>query len=115
MASTEAAFSTKTRLTVRQRSGGICERCGVSPAVQMHHRTPRGSGGSSDTSLDCPCNALHLCVKCHGTVESSRTYAKSRGWLVLRNLTTYATPVLYRGRWTFLNCDGSTSRTERPT
>lgn len=107
----QSKFSTTTRLTVRRRSGGWCERCAVSPASQMHHRDARGMGGSYDEALDSPCNALDLCEKCHRWIESNRKFSMTRGWLVGHGQEASEVPVLYRGRWMILSDDGALRRT----
>jgi hypothetical protein len=37
----------ESTVIVKQRSRGVCERCLHAEAVQVHHRTPRGAGGSA--------------------------------------------------------------------
>ena len=49
-----------TRRLIRQRSWGICERCGRKPASEAAHRVGRGVGGKWD-----PSNLLDLCHDCH--------------------------------------------------
>ena len=89
------------RPVILRRSGGRCEiavpnQClGRAPvmmveqadgqevpvAANVHHRRPRGQGGSND-----PANLLHLCgsgtTGCHGYIESNRTVARANGWLL---------------------------------
>ena len=45
---------------VRRRSRGICERCELLPATDMHHRVTRARGGPGDAF-----NLAHLCSECH--------------------------------------------------
>ncbi|WP_405137474.1 hypothetical protein [Nocardia sp. NBC_01388] len=98
---------------VVSRSGGICEldSCGV--ADVLHHRRPRGAGGTSLAWVNQAANAMHLSNECHLRVEgrlpdSSRHVSKVRGWLVSQNGTRTAVDVrvLYRGRWALLTDDG---------
>ena len=57
----------------------LCVRCGKSQAVDAHHVTPTGRGGSDD-----PASGVGLCRACHDyithTVEGIRE-AKARGLL----------------------------------
>lgn len=45
----------------RDDVGEVCERCGESERLQVHHRKPVAAGGSH-----CPDNLEVLCVYCHG-------------------------------------------------
>lgn len=47
---------------VKDRSGGVCERCGEAPATEIHHK--KGSYGQMD-----PLKRVHLCNACHCIVE----------------------------------------------
>lgn len=75
----------------RTRDGGLCARCGVtlSGLSSLHHRKPRGMGGTKDPRSDDPRNLIHLCgsgtTGCHGHIESHRQQAYETGWL-LRSL-----------------------------
>lgn len=106
---------TKTRSTgpeerIRQlvlaRDELRCQRCSASVkwgGCQVHHRLPRGLGGSSDPAINEPCNLLTLCSGCHGRVESYRTEAYAHGWLVERGRNPADVPVLRFGRtWSWL-------------
>ncbi|WP_282580680.1 HNH endonuclease [Microbacterium aurugineum] len=46
----------KVRDAVQERSGGICEGCGIRRATDMHHRKYRSRGGKHT-----PSNLVHLC------------------------------------------------------
>lgn len=48
----------------------------------VHHRQPRGSGGSSRPEINALSCLLDLCPTCHETVELNRTWAKEHGLLV---------------------------------
>lgn len=55
---------------VRDRSGGMCERCLVRPATEIHHRRYLSRGGKHNVA-----NLLHLCGHgnydgCHGEAHS---------------------------------------------
>ena len=68
---------------VKNRSGGLCERCWLRSAKEVHHRTPRGQGGSRNNSRINRCdNLVHLCSPCHRSeVEMDRDQARRDGWL----------------------------------
>lgn len=100
-------FSKPVRDVVHARSGGRCERCGENQAVQVHHRRPRGMGGSSREDTNTPANALHLCVACHQHIESNRDEAHSLGWLVRQHHSPSVAPVFWRGEWRWLDDDGA--------
>lgn len=104
------------RLVVVSRAGGSCELCGVPvafvdddgqvtplAAYSVHHRQPRGMGGTDDPAVNSPVNLLLLCGTgvsgCHGVVESQRVLAKANGWLVPRPTDPASVPVeLHDGR-----------------
>lgn len=56
------------RQQVRQRSGGICERCHLNPATQCHHDTYERLGHERLEDL------RDLCTACHRFVENLSTY-----------------------------------------
>jgi len=76
--------------TVRRRSQNRCERCGTDDALRwsLHHRKPRGMGGSKDPAINSPANIVLLCgsgtTGCHGWIESHRAEAYTDGLLVYR-------------------------------
>lgn len=77
------AFSAHTRDLVYARSRGRCDVCGSQTAAgQYHHRKPRRMGGTSDSSLGTPANALYLHHGCHERIESNREWAYRNGYLV---------------------------------
>lgn len=79
---TGGAFDFDVRLAVLMRSGGLCERCRANPADQMHHRRPRGMGGTSVEWVGQAANAAHLCAACHRWVEAHRASSLMFGWLI---------------------------------
>lgn len=101
------------RAAVLSRSEGRCERCGKAPDwhASVHHRQPRGMGGSRQAHLNRPGNLLLLCgsgtTGCHGWVESHRADAVASGYIVPRFAVPQTTPVLYRmSTWVILDDDG---------
>lgn len=58
-------------------------------AWSVHHRRPRGSGGTSVPWINFPSNLILLCgsgtTGCHGWVESHRDEARALGFLVALN------------------------------
>jgi len=93
-----------TRATVLLRSGGDCERCGRSVAntpADLHHRRPRGMGGTKAPDIHAAANLVLLCRDCHTWVETHRTEASEHGWLVLRRdpREPIDVPVWCAGEW----------------
>ena len=84
--------SAETRASVITRSSGRCERCAESLGgvfgYSVHHRTPRGMGGSVKKEINESANLIVLCgsgtTGCHGWVESNRTEARKQGYLLYR-------------------------------
>ena len=87
---------------VKARSQGRCERCGKSESLRwsLHHRKPRGMGGSRDPMINSPANVILLCGSgtegCHGWVESNRQECYESGLLVHRNDDPSEIPVTLR-------------------
>lgn len=85
-----------------------CERCAERPYEQIHHRKPRGMGGSrNDPGINLPSNLLALCRICHEATESNREQAYEYGWLVRRQHDPSVQPVWVGGRFVVLTNDGS--------
>lgn len=75
------------------RDDGACVRCGAQVTHQprgvawsIHHRRPRGMGGSRSPEVNATPNGLVLCgsgtTGCHGWVEAHRDRARQEGLLV---------------------------------
>lgn len=82
--------TTATRGRVLERDGFRCVRCGVSIEGRphnVHHRDPRGMGGTSDPAANSPANLITVCgsatTGCHGWIEGNRAAAAELGFLVL--------------------------------
>lgn len=101
-----------TVTAVHARSQRRCERCGTDSALRfsLHHRKPRGMGGSKDPAINAPANVLLLCGSgtegCHGWVESHRAEAYTDGLLVYRNDDPAESPVTLRYGTVFLDDEG---------
>lgn len=95
---------------VRGRAMDACERCGLAVSMdgcQVHHRQPRGAGGSRNPEINSPANLLLLCSECHTWVESNRTTSYEQGWLVHRGHNPEKCPVWLAGRgFSFLTIHG---------
>jgi len=94
---------------VRRRSQNRCERCGTDDALRwsLHHRKPRGMGGSKDPAINSPANIVLLCgsgtTGCHGWVESHRAEAYIDGLLLYRKDDASEMPVTLRYGTVFLD------------
>ena len=97
---------------IQARSGGRCELCGASGSMRwsLHHRIPRGMGGSKDRRLNLPSNILLLCGSgtegCHGWVESNRAIAYAEGLLLHRNDDPAQSPIKTAEGWAILDDEG---------
>ena len=101
-----------TVAAVHSRAQVRCERCGTreSEYWSLHHRRPRGMGGSKNPALNAPSNILLLCgsgtTGCHGWVESNRAEAYETGLLLHMWQIARETPVtLWHGTF-LLDDDG---------
>lgn len=77
----------------------------------IHHRRPRGLGGSRRADTNDCANLLTLCTPCHVHVESHRGEALSNGWLVPQGTdpATVGCLVEHGSRFVYLSADGSYS------
>lgn len=83
---------------VLARSEGACEimaRCCTHTATDLHHRRPRGMGGSGRDDTNTAANALAACRACHMWVESNREWAIENGFLLGQRSSTDV-PVWWR-------------------
>ena len=99
------------------RANYRCEICGGSlmgmDGMSIHHRKPRGMGGTVDIRINNPSNLMAICgsgtTGCHGWLESHREDAYIKGWLVHRNDDPANIPVVIdggvRNRLVFLTDD----------
>ena len=101
------AIPGKLRKYIHERDEGRCQRCGRfigSGPRSVHHRRPRGMGGSKYANTAA--NLLLLCGTgtsaggCHAWVEGSRTRAEKYGFLVRQGHDPAAKPVFrYLRSW----------------
>lgn len=80
---------TAVRRRVHDRDGMCCVRCGISvahTARSIHHRQPRGAGGTRGPQAHRLSLLVLLCgtgtTGCHGWIESNRAEARALGWLI---------------------------------
>jgi 5-methylcytosine-specific restriction protein A len=99
-------FSSHVRATIHERAQGWCERCGGERGWEIHHRRPRGAGGTRRPETNLPSNGLLLCAASHRRIESQRAEAYEHGWLVHQTSDPREIPVLYRGTWVLLDDRG---------
>lgn len=90
-----------TRLLVYARAQERCEICGVyAYGGSLHHRRPRGMGGSKRPETNQASNLLLLCgsgtTGCHGTTEAARLDAIDAGRILRQGQTPADVPVLTR-------------------
>jgi len=110
------------RRLVIARANGCCERCGktVTGQYSIHHRKPRGMGGTKDPAINSPANLLLLCGSatspdgCHTAVERFRASAVTTGFVVAQSADPEAVPVKMRNGWWLLRSDGTRVPTVRP-
>lgn len=104
-----------TRDLVYGRDGMHCVICGESYLLQQHHRAPRKAGGTSRPEINSPANLITLCSTCHSWVESDRTTALDRGFLVpsWRNPADIA--LIHHGVWSLLTHDGRVIACDPPS
>lgn len=101
------------RRLVRERDGDRCTMCGArlwNEYRSVHHRAPKGMGGSA--LLESPANLVTLCGTgntggCHGKAHSNPQWARNHGWIVSRSLNPAEIPVDCHDGWHYLSDDGS--------
>lgn len=83
------SFTTTQRETIVTRDGSRCVRCGTGVGnvpSSVHHRKPRGMGGTRDPRSSDLRNGVLLCgtgtTGCHGDIENDRAAAYDDGWLL---------------------------------
>lgn len=105
--------SEEVRQTVRNRDHHRCVLCGI-PSGEIHHRRPRGMGGTRQTWINLPANLVVLCRRCHTEVESRRERYRDLGFLIpMGDDTAEMIPLTYPDRFVFLFNDGTTETLPR--
>lgn len=100
-------FPPLVRTLIYERSAGRCERCNEwASDCEIHHRRPRGAGGSKRLDTNVASNGVLLCASCHRHVESYRAQSFDDGWLVRQSQSPKDIPVYRRGEWVLLDDEG---------
>lgn len=87
-----------------------CVICGETYQLQIHHRRPRGSGGTSRPESNQPANLLLVCLEHHAWIESNRDTARQSGYLVPQHIDPENVLLVWHGAWAFLCNDGTVHR-----
>lgn len=90
---------------VRARDGDQCRRC-HREYQQIHHRKPRGMGGTRDPLINSPSNLVCVCQTCHQWIETHRVDALRDGWLVSQWGDPASTPIVINHLPVWLSPDG---------
>ena len=100
--------TTATRELVLHRSTYRCERCSdeVWAGFHIHHRRPRGMGGTSREDTNHPSNLLVVCPACHTWIEANRLAALELGYLVRQHDNPATVPVVTPWGRVLLTADG---------
>lgn len=106
------------RMSVFARAGFKCERCGKALGggehVSVHHRQPRGMGGTHNAQVNSLSNLMALCgsgtTGCHGWIEMNRAIALEEGWLVSKWGDPSTIPVNVKGTKVYLTEEGGYGR-----
>lgn len=95
----------KCRELVRERSEGLCERCGLA-GHSVHHRRKRSHGGPWD-AINCVMVCGDGVRGCHGWIEHNPNAAHDEGFHVRPWEDEREVPVLRWGSLVLLRADGS--------
>lgn len=110
---------TANRQTVQGRAFGHCERCDrPTVAAHLHHRRPKGLGGSSAPDRHDVSNLVHLCPDCHSWAHGHPKDAAEAGFLVPRSSgqSPLQVPIVdLSGRIRWLDDEGQYLRHPRET
>lgn len=111
----EVKFSEKVRNQIRDRANDRCEMCGsLALYHQIHHRRPRGMGGSKDPDTGSAANGLWVHPSCHSKIESNREQAYQKGYLVRQGMDPTSIPVKMGLHWYMLDHHGTRTRVSGP-
>jgi len=105
----DGAFTEKDRELIRQRADNRCEVCGARMLTygQIHHRRPRGMGGTRKREASSLSNALYVHADCHARIESNRKRAAHLGWLVGWGRQIESAEVRLWDGWFYLTPEGT--------
>ncbi len=108
MGSGNGAFTEATRNKIKERADNRCEVCGarILNGGQIHHRRPRGMGGTRRPDASSPSNGLYVHADCHARIESNRKRAAHLGWLVGWGRQTETAEVRLWDGWFILTPEG---------
>lgn len=84
-----------------------CIVCRETYQLQVHHRRPRGAGGTSRPESNQAANLVLLCLEHHAWVESNRDVARNSGYLVPQHADPTDVPIVRHGQWVWLSNDGA--------
>lgn len=73
---------------------------------QIHHRKPRGMGGTKNPESRSASNGLYVHFKCHEKIERNRADAYETGFLVHQYEDPKEVPVRRIDDWVLLDDDG---------
>ena len=108
-------FTEKVRKEIVARANGRCESCGsIAMYNQIHHRRPRGMGGSRDPLSGSAANGLFVHPACHSKIESDRKQALENGQLVRQGMDPSTVPVKIGISWYLLDHLGGKTRLSGP-
>ena len=108
-------FTDEVRNAIRKRAKDRCEMCGtVASYHQVHHRRPRGMGGSKDPASGTAANGLWVHPSCHTKIESNREQAYEKGYLVRQGQDPAKVPVKIGRFWYLLDENGGRSLVTDP-
>jgi len=101
-----AEFTPATRRLIIEREGSRCAVNYSHPGEHIHHRRPRGMGGTDRPGSSRASNGVLLCACDHRAAETDRAAALDAGLLVSQDADPAEVPVLYRGHLVLLDDDG---------
>ena len=102
-------FSAGVRHAILARSEGYCEVMAAGcenldvgfghSTIEIHHRRPRGMGGTKRPETNYASNGLAVCRRCHMKCESMRNWARENGFVLLQGDNPADVPVFWRCNW----------------
>ena len=100
-------FPNEIKEMVAERAGWRCEICGKGvTSPQIHHRRPRGMGGTKRKNSASPANALFLDMECHTDVEKNRYVAIVNGWVLSQSDDPSEKKFRHHEGWKYLTDEG---------